>query len=82
MDSAQIDKLQNLLQEITGIDFRQYKRDFLERRVEKRLQELKLKEISHYLKLIKNNPEEATNFLENLTVDHTYFFRDPDKFKA
>lgn len=82
MDSQMIDQLQSLLHQVTGIDFRQYKRDFLERRTLKRIQELHLKRNSHYLKFIKNNPGEVTNFLKNLTVDHTYFFRDPNKFKA
>jgi len=77
-----IDQLQALLHKITGIDLGQYKRDFLERRTLKRLQELGLKEISHYLKFIRNHADEAADFLENLTVDHTYFFRDPNKFKA
>ena len=82
MDSQMIDQLQSLLHQVTGIDFRQYKRDFLERRTLKRIQELHLKRNSHYLEFIKNNPGEVTNFLKNLTVDHTYFFRDPNKFKA
>lgn len=82
MDSQMIDQLQSLLYQVTGIDYRQYKRDFLERRTLKRIQELHLKKNSHYLKFIKDNPGEVANFLKNLTVDHTYFFRDPNKFKA
>ncbi len=61
-----------------GLDFRQYHRRLLKRRVALRLRANKLESYSDYLRLLINTPEEYDRLFEVLTINVSEFFRDPE----
>ncbi|MCK4285898.1 MAG: hypothetical protein KAX18_06835 [Candidatus Lokiarchaeota archaeon] len=79
---ADIDEVIKQLQVLTGLKFDNYLYNFIEKRIIYRIQNLKLNSHVEYLKYLKSNPKEIEEFLERFTINHTYFFRDLDVFKA
>ncbi len=71
-----------LLLEQTGGDFRDYKRNTLLRRIERRMTIHKLKELSEYYALLRKQPEELYELHNDILISVTAFFRDADAFLA
>ncbi|MCX7974655.1 MAG: protein-glutamate O-methyltransferase CheR [Candidatus Aminicenantes bacterium] len=81
--SRQADPLNSLLAlifRLTGFNARAYRDSTLKRRLELRLQATRCRKIKEYLAYIKNHPEEAFIFKENLLIHVTRFFRDRPVF--
>jgi two-component system CheB/CheR fusion protein len=70
-----------LLSKETGTDFTNYKHNTLNRRIAKRLTELKLDTTNQYLKFIEKHPEEVEVLYNNMLIGVTSFFRDPAVFR-
>jgi chemotaxis methyl-accepting protein methylase len=68
--------LQTLLEK-RGLDFNEYRRSFLQRRLESRLHANNLKDFASYEKILKSNPEELSELFDTLTINVAEFFRDP-----
>jgi chemotaxis methyl-accepting protein methylase len=64
------------IREERGVDFSQYFRDFLKRRIALRLKANEVKSYSEYLKILANNPDEYEKLFEVLTINVSEFFRD------
>lgn len=64
-----------------GLDCEQYKENYLKRRVAVRLRATGAGDYLEYLRVLKNDPEEYTRLLNELTVNVTQFFRDKDVFQ-
>jgi len=64
-----------------GLDCEQYKENYLKRRIAVRLRATGVEGYLAYMRLLKNNPEEYTRLLNELTVNVTQFFRDKDVFR-
>jgi two-component system CheB/CheR fusion protein len=79
--SDSMTKLFNLLSKRTQTDFSQYKQSTIFRRLEKRLNILKISSIDDYLKLIQEKPAELDNLFQMILIGVTRFFRDGDPFK-
>lgn len=73
-------KILNELHRSTGIDFKDYKRNTLVRRLEKRLQITGIGKLKDYLNYLKNNPEEREILLQDFLIGVTCFFRDIEAF--
>jgi PAS domain S-box-containing protein len=70
------------LEKMTGVNFRQYKVATLQRRIQRRMQILKMKTPEEYLKHLKKNPSETKQLFEEVTIHVTSFFRDQAPFAA
>lgn len=62
-------------------DFRQYKESSLKRRVERRLRATKVDSYNQYINVLSNDPSEYTKLVENLTIQVSDFFRDPEAWQ-
>lgn len=69
-----------LLSKRTGTDFSQYKPTTILRRLEKRLDMLKLVHIDDYLAYIESHPEEVETLFKMILIGVTSFFRDTEAF--
>ncbi len=74
----------SILEEInrsTGIDFKQYKRNTLVRRIEKRMSLKNKEQLIDYLDLMKSSPEEVVLLKQDFLIGVTSFFRDREAFE-
>lgn len=63
-----------------GTDFSSYKQTTISRRVEKRIEFLKLPNIEAYQSFLEENPEEYETLFETILIGVTAFYRDEDAF--
>lgn len=73
--------LLHLIQEHYGVNFGQYKIATVNRRIDRRLQELKLPSLQRYLEYIKANPKEIALLYYEMLIGVTQFFRDKEAFQ-
>ncbi|MBA7621041.1 Chemoreceptor glutamine deamidase CheD [subsurface metagenome] len=57
------------------MEFHHYQRNFLEKRIDFRMKNLKLNYYQEYQNYIRENPVEVNLFLDKFTINYTYFFR-------
>ena len=79
------DEIQDILKalfEHTGTDFRNYKRNTLLRRIERRMTVHKFKDLTEYRIFLKQKPEELYELHNDILISVTSFFRDTDAFQA
>jgi two-component system CheB/CheR fusion protein len=67
-----------LLKESTGVDFRHYKKNTIRRRIVRRMLLHKLRVLKYYVRYLKGNPPEIKVLYQDLLINVTSFFRDPD----
>lgn len=65
-----------------GLDCKQYKTNYLKRRISVRMRARDTLRYIDYLQLLKKDPEEYRSLLNDLTINVTEFFRDPDVYLA
>lgn len=65
-----------------GLDCKQYKTNYLKRRVSVRMRARETPRYVDYLQLLRKDPEEYRQLLNDLTINVTEFFRDPDVYQA
>jgi two-component system CheB/CheR fusion protein len=66
-----------LLRTASGHDFTPYKRSTLYRRIERRMGLHQIGDIAHYVRYLRENPEETQLLFRELLIGVTSFFRDP-----
>ncbi|WP_372622923.1 CheR family methyltransferase [Falsiroseomonas sp.] len=71
-----------ILQAAVGHDFSGYKDRTFFRRVQRRIQVLRLPDLAAYVALLRAEPEEARKLFSDLLIGVTGFFRDPDAFES
>jgi two-component system CheB/CheR fusion protein len=79
------DDIQDILKalfEQTGTDFRNYKRNTLLRRIERRMTVHKFTDLAEYRAFLKQKPEELYELHNDILISVTSFFRDTDAFQA
>jgi len=81
LNPKSIDVLIEQLKDSTGIEFKCYRRNFLERRIKGRMIRLGLTTDRSYLDYILSNPQEIELFLDRFTINYTYFFRNIEIFE-
>jgi two-component system CheB/CheR fusion protein len=69
-----------LLYQLGGIDFSDYKPATIMRRLERRMQARHTPELHQYLELLENNREEMLVLRREMLISVTSFFRDPEAF--
>ncbi len=75
-----LDKLMGKVLADHGLDLRQYRERYVERRVAVRLNSLGLRTYHQYAAYLDAHPDEYHRLLDTLTINVTQFFRDPEVF--
>lgn len=71
----------SIVKRATGVDFSLYKRGTILRRIQRRLGLYKMKTLPEYVKLLRGNPKESKQLMEDFLIHATSFFRDPLVFE-
>ena len=80
-DDPATDGVLRLLREHFGIDFSLYKTTTVGRRIQRRLDLLRLGSMREYLAQLRAAPDELDALYQDLLIGVTQFFRDPDAFR-
>ncbi|WP_437280745.1 CheR family methyltransferase [Sorangium sp. So ce375] len=79
---SDLSKLLRLLHAAVGVDFSQYKKSTLKRRIQRRMTLHRLATLQDYLDHVKAHPGEIEDLYQDLLIKVTTFFRDPGAFAA
>lgn len=79
-DGDVLTRILRLLHLATEVDFSQYKPATVMRRVERRMQALRLPALAHYLERVETDKAELLALRQEMLISVTSFFRDPDAF--
>ncbi|MBI4788149.1 MAG: PAS domain-containing protein [Chloroflexi bacterium] len=71
-----------LLRAATGIDFAPYKRTMIQRRIARRMLLHKIENLGNYVRYLQHNRAEVKKLSQDLLINVTSFFRDPESFQA
>ena len=66
----------------TGKDFSRYKESTILRRISRRMQLLQVEDLSDYVDMLREDPEEIRALADQFLINVTNFFRDPEVFQA
>ncbi|SHF92275.1 two-component system, chemotaxis family, CheB/CheR fusion protein [Salegentibacter echinorum] len=77
-DESQLMQILRFIDERTGLDFREYKHATLARRIARRMNVCKCKDLTHYFETLKNNKAEVDILHREFLIGVTKFFRDKD----
>jgi two-component system, chemotaxis family, CheB/CheR fusion protein len=73
-----LNKILEVLKKSLGVDFHHYKSNTIKRRIIRRMLLHKLETLSAYFVFLKQNPGEINTLFQDLLINVTAFFRDPD----
>ncbi len=76
IDPVQFKKLSRIVYQESGIVLNDKKYNLLVARVSKRMRLTQTSCVADYIKLISNNKEEYSNFIDAATTNHTFFYRE------
>src|ERR1700732_1810487 len=71
-----------LLRSKTEVDFSQYRKTTVRRRIQRRMVVHRLEKLGDYLTLLERNPDELDALYEELLIHVTNFFREPETFEV
>ena len=75
-------KIHILLRSRVGHDFSYYKQNTVQRRIRRRMLLHKLDSGARYLQLLQHDPRELDALFQDILINVTAFFRDPESFEA
>ncbi|HUS24537.1 MAG TPA: chemotaxis protein CheB [Candidatus Binatia bacterium] len=75
-------RLLDQLRQATGVDFTNYKRNTLHRRITRRIVLHKLEGLAEYTQFVQENPGELEALYQDILINVTSFFRNPESFDA
>ncbi|HJU42581.1 MAG TPA: CheR family methyltransferase, partial [Vicinamibacterales bacterium] len=78
----QLARIFNLVQPVSGVDFRHYKLGTIRRRLLRRMALHRITDVDGYVALLRSNPEEVRGLFQDLLIHVTRFFREPEPFEA
>lgn len=79
--TSAIPDIADVLTNDTGHNFKHYKTSMLMRRIQRRMQILKLSSVQDYLTWLNDDKSESQNLFRELLIGVTAFFRDPESFR-
>lgn len=71
-----------LLRTKTDVDFTNYKRTTIKRRINRRMALRGVEHVEEYIELLRTDPDELHNLFHDFLIRVTQFFRDPEAFEA
>ncbi|MHB2018782.1 MAG: chemotaxis protein CheB [Candidatus Xenobia bacterium] len=71
-----------MLRTLSGLDFSAYKPSTVQRRILRRMLLQKVEELADYVRLLQQQPVELQALYEDLIINVTSFFRDPEAFES
>ena len=74
-------QIYSTLKKVSGIDFTNYKRTTVLRRIERRMVVTHSRDLPEYVRLIGENADEANILVKEILIGVTNFFRDPPFFE-
>ncbi len=77
-----VDRILGVIRGHVGVDFTQYKRTTITRRIRRRMALRGLEASADYLRLLQEEGAEAQNLYQDLLISVTRFFRDEEVFEA
>lgn len=77
-----LNKVFILLRSATGVDFSFYKPTTLKRRIARRMMLHKVESLANYIRFLKQTPGEVDALYQDLLINVTNFFREPEVFEA
>lgn len=80
-DQALFGEILEVIFKYSGIDFREYKKTTLQRRVENRMNICSVKSISDFLDMLKNDDNEKESLKQDFLIGVTSFFRDSEVYE-
>ncbi len=80
--NGELKKIFRALRQITKVDFSNYKRNTVRRRIGRRMIVTRSRTLAEYAQLLQERPEEVRELHRDLLICVTNFFRDPDVFVA
>ncbi|MBA2613589.1 MAG: histidine kinase, partial [Bacteroidetes bacterium] len=81
-DEAVFKKIILILLQRSGVDFTNYKKTTVHRRILRRMEMSKKEKLSDYLKILTKDKIEQDNLFQDMLIPVTSFFRDPEIFEA
>jgi len=81
-DEEQLLEILRLIEEHTPLDFSEYKRPTIIRRIVLRMTKNKIDSLANYIEFLKNNPSEIKTLSEEFMISVTRFFRDKEAFNV
>ncbi|HTK92021.1 MAG TPA: chemotaxis protein CheB [Verrucomicrobiae bacterium] len=81
-DGADISGVLRVLRSSTGVDFAQYKAASVRRRIARRMLLQRVNDLPEYVRYVRQNPDEARALHDDILIQVTGFFRDPEGFEA
>ena len=81
-DGADVGAVLRVLRSSTGVDFAQYKTATVRRRISRRMLLQRVDDVPAYVRHLRQNPDEAQALHDDLLIQVTGFFRDPEGFEA
>ncbi|HIJ86785.1 MAG TPA: chemotaxis protein CheB [Desulfuromonadales bacterium] len=80
-DQSALEKVLILLRAKTGSDFSLYKKNTVQRRIERRMSVHQIDRIGAYVRYLRENPQEVEILFKELLIGVTSFFRDPESWE-
>lgn len=80
LNSAEFSIIKRLVFKEIGITLNDTKKSMVENRLYKRLKHYRLDDYSKYIKIVQLSKYELTEFLNSISTNETYFFREPAHF--
>lgn len=80
-DETALTKIFAILKHVTGIDYSQYKKNTILRRIERRMIVMHMLSIEAYTELLSSNAEEVKTLGREILIGVTKFFRDSEYFE-
>ncbi len=77
-----LNKIFILLRTHTGVDFTDYKHTTIRRRIQRRMLLHKIERMDQYVQFLQQHADEVEALYQDLLINVTGFFRDPDSFRA
>lgn len=81
INERSLQHIYRIIFEEKGVDFSQYKRNTLIRRIERRMAALKIDSLSDYLDTLRGDLQEISDLYHDILIGVTEFFRDKEVFE-
>lgn len=79
--AAHLERILMIVRARTGHDFRQYKRNTIIRRIQRRMHVTEVDSVDGYIEHLRSDGQEAELLFQDMLIGVTHFFRDPEAFE-